>query len=127
MLASLRGIRSCWDETEGALTVDDAEVDRLGDGPLLPVDLLRRDLEEPRGGLRVDIGAGGEGIGETADSAAEVGEDPQLDLRVVGADEHPSRGRDEGPPDSPSFGGSDRDVLQIGIGGGQPPGGGRRL
>ncbi len=44
-------------EAEGALAVDDAEVDRLGDGPHLAGDLIGGHVEEAGSGLGVDVGA----------------------------------------------------------------------
>ena len=57
--------------------------------------------------------------------AGDLGEEPQLDLRIVGGDElHPRRG-DEGAADLAAVLGADRDVLQVRIGRRQPPGRGR--
>jgi hypothetical protein len=75
----------------------------------------------------VDVGARGERLAE-AIIAGEVGEDPQLDLRVVGGQDHlPCVARHERTPDLASELGPDRDVLQVGIGRGQPPGRRARL
>ena len=45
----------------------------------------------------------------------QVRHDAQLDLRIVGGDEHVSRRRDERLANAPSFRRAHRDVLQIGI------------
>ena len=57
----------------------------------------------------------------------DVGEDAQLDLAVVGDQQHvPGRG-DEGAADALAQLGADGDVLQVGIGRGEPAGGRHRL
>jgi hypothetical protein len=50
-----------------------------------------------------------------------VGEDPELDLRVVGRHEAVARRRDERRPDAATLLGADRDVLQVRIGAGERP------
>ena len=55
----------------------------------------------------------------------DMGQQPQLDLAVIGADQLVALGGDEGLADAAAFLGAHRNVLQIGIGGGQPPGRGR--
>ena len=47
---------------------------------------------------------------------------PKLDLAIVGAHQHMAGLGDEGVADLPADLGADRDVLQIGLGRGQPPG-----
>ena len=56
----------------------------------------------------------------------DVGGQAQLDLAVIGREQHMARLGDEGVADLAPFLGADRDVLQIGIGRGQPAGGGDR-
>ena len=55
-------------------------------------------------------------------NVGDMGQQPQLDLRVVRADQHIARFGDEGVADAAAFLGADRDVLQVRIGRGQPPG-----
>ena len=55
-----------------------------------------------------------------------LGQQPQLDLRIVGGDELVSRRRDEGAADLAAFLGADRNVLQVRLGRRQPSGAGRR-
>jgi hypothetical protein len=62
--------------------------------------------------LRIDVG--------------DMGEHAQLDLAVVGRDQLVALLGDEGLADLAAFLGADRDVLQVRVGGGQPPGRGRR-
>ena len=57
----------------------------------------------------------------------QVREHAQLDLRVVGRDQHVARRGDERAPDLAAELGADRDVLQVRIGAAQAPGGGDRL
>ena len=53
--------------------------------------------------------------------AGHVGEDPQLDLRVVGRDQDEVRAAGhERPPDPPAELAPDRDVLEVGIGRREP-------
>ena len=72
------------------------------------------------------VGAGRE-RGAQRRVAGDVGHDAQLDLRVVGGHQRAPRRGDEGAPHAPALLGADRDVLQVGVGGGQPPGGGAGL
>ena len=48
-------------------------------------------------------------------SPRQVRHDAQLDLRVVGRQQHVALGRDERLADAASFGRADRDVLQVRI------------
>ncbi len=72
----------------------------------------------------MDVDPVREGLLQLRD-VAYVGQEPQLDLRVVGADQHMARLGDEGLADLAAFLGADRDVLQVGIGRRQPAGRGR--
>ena len=54
--------------------------------------------------------------------ARQMGEDAQLDLAVVRREQDPALGRDEHLPDALAYGGADRDVLQVRIGGREPSG-----
>ena len=109
-------------EPEGALTIDDAEVHRLGDRAHLARDLVAGQVEEAGGGLGVDVGAAGECVRKTTHAAAQVGEDPELDLGVIRRQQQaPGRGH-EGAANAPALGGPHRDVLHIGVGGGEAAG-----
>ena len=46
----------------------------------------------------------------------DLGEQPQLDLRIVGRDQLVARRRHEGAADLAAFLGADRDVLQVRLG-----------
>ena len=79
-------------------------------------------VEDAGRGLAVDVGAAREGVLEVL-VARHVGQDPQLDLGVVGGEEHPiGIAGDEGAPDPPAELGPDGDVLEIRVGRGQPAG-----
>ena len=74
---------------------------------------------------RVDVLA----VGETFPQHRQIGDmrqQPQLDLRVIRADQHVPRFGDERVADAAAFLRADRDVLQIRIGRRQPPGRGDR-
>ena len=60
-------------------------------------------------------------------SPRQVRHDAQLDLRIVGGQQHVALGRDEGLADAPALGRADRDVLQVRILRRQPAGGGDGL
>ncbi len=72
-------------------------------------------------GAIVDVLAVAEGLDERR-LFGEVREHAQLDLRVVGRDQHVAGFGDEGAPDLAADVGPDRDVLQVGIAAAQPPG-----
>ena len=57
----------------------------------------------------------------------EVGHDAQLDLRVVGRNDAGAGRRDEGRTNASPLGRADRNVLQIGVAGGEPAGDGDGL
>ena len=54
-----------------------------------------------------------------------MGEQPELDLAVIGADQHMPGGGAEGGTDAPAFLVADRNILQIRVDRGQPAGRGR--
>ena len=108
-------------EPERRDAVDDAEIDRLGAAAHLARHALHRHAEHFRGGHGVNVEAVAEGFPQRLD-VGDLGQQPQLDLRIVGGDELVAGRRDEGAADLAAFLGADRDVLQIGLGRGQPPG-----
>ena len=77
--------------------------------------------------VAVDVRAGQERLAQVR-VAGDVGQDPQLDLAVVGRHErHVGGARHDGAPDPAAQRRPDRDVLEVRVGGGEPPGGGHRL
>ena len=108
-------------EPERRDAVDDAEVDRLGAAAHLARHALHRHAEHLRRGHGVDVEAVAEGLLQRLD-VGDLGEQPQLDLRIVGGDELVARRRDEGAADLAAFLGADRDVLQVRLGGREPAG-----
>src|SRR5215208_954465 len=56
-----------------------------------------------------------------------VRQDAELDLRVVGRDQHVPRVGDKGPADLAAEWRANRDVLQVGVAAAQASGGGDRL
>ena len=85
------------------------------------------DPVDARGGDVVDVGPAAEGLDQPG-VLGQVGDDPQLDLVVVGDQEPAALGRDESRTGSrrPSSR-ADRDVVQVGLIGAEPPGAGHRL
>src|SRR5690606_36970964 len=113
-------------QAPGAHAVHQAEVDGLGGPALFAIDLVGVQVEHLGGGGAVDVGAVGEGVQQLF-VAGQMGHDPQFDLRVVGGQDAPALGRDEGFADAPTGLGAHRNVLQTGVGRGQPAGGGGGL
>ena len=113
-------------QAEGGDAVDDAEVDGLGAVAGFLVELGDWNAEDFRCGEGVDVLAGAVGV-EQERVLGEVGHEAELDLRVVGGHEQVAGGRDEGGANLAAEGGADGDVLQIGIGGREPTGGGADL
>ena len=113
-------------EPERGEPVDDSEVDHLGLRPEPGVDVLRRDPEHLRRGGRVHVLAAGEDLLEHL-LAADVREDSQLHLRVVGRDQPVAVLGHEAGPDLAAQLGPDRDVLEVWVGARQPARGGGRL
>ncbi len=113
-------------QPERAHAVDEAEVDDLGVAALFGRDLQRRHTEDFGRGGAVHVLALAEGA-QQAFVLGQVGHDAQLDLRVVGRDDHAARRRDERFADAPPFFRAHRDVLQVRVGRGQPARDGGRL
>src|SRR5262249_3215880 len=111
-------------EPEGGDAVDDAEVDGLGAAANFPRHALDRHAEHFRGRHGVNVETLAEGLLQRLD-AGDLGQEPQLDLGIIGGDELVSVGRDESAPDLAAFLGADRNVLQVGLGGGEAAGGSR--
>ena len=100
-------------EAEVAHSVDDPEVEHLGDVALLTRDVLLLDAEASGRGAAMDIGTGAERI-EQRGILRHVREHTQLDLRVVrGHEHHVRRAGDERVADPASERRADRDVLQV--------------
>ena len=99
-------------EAEGRDPVDDPEVDHLRDRPLAGGQLGRVDAQHLRRRRRVDVLPTLECLPQLR-LAGDVGEDPQLDLRVVGGDKPGAGFRDEGRADLAAELGADRDRLEI--------------
>jgi hypothetical protein len=71
----------------------------------------------------VNVEAFAEGFLQRLD-IGDFGEQPQLDLRIVGGDELVTVDGDEGTADLAALLGADRNVLQVRLGRGEAPGGG---
>src|SRR5271165_973670 len=109
-------------EPEGRESVDDAEVDGLGAAAVLGVNHKRRHAEDLRGGEGVDVVAAAVGFDQQR-VGGEVGEQAELDLRVVGGEEQVAGFGDEGGANLAAQLGADGNVLQVGIDGGEASGG----
>ena len=120
--ASWRLIPARRRQPEVAHPVGEPEVDHLGHRPLVGGDVRGVLAQHPGRGLAVDVGLARERVGEVL-VARHVGEDPELDLAVVGGDERRvRRAGDERVPDPPAERRPDRDVLEVGVRRRQPPG-----
>ena len=108
-------------EPEGADAIDDAEIDRLGAAPDQPRHLRHRHAEHLARRAAVDVLPGGERLAQCG-YVGHMGEQPQFDLGVVGTDQQVAGCGDEGSADASALLRSDRDVLQVGIVGGQASG-----
>ena len=84
------------------------------------------DAEDLGGGRRVDVLAGAEDPLQHS-LVGDVGEDPQLDLAVVGGDAAVARLGDEAAAERAADLGADRDVLQVRVGAREAPGRARGL
>ena len=113
-------------QPESAHAIDQAEVDHLGVAALLGLHLFRRNAEDLGGRGAVDVLAFGKGA-QHRFVARDVRHDAQLDLRIVGRDDHAARRRNKGFADAAAFGGAHGNVLQIRIVRGQAPGDRHRL
>ena len=115
-------MRSCGGEPVGGEPVGEAVVHRLDLGPHLGGDLGGVDAEHPRGGHGVEVAAGAERL-DQAGVLGQVGHDPHLDLAVVGRQQRGvALADDERLADPAALLGADRDVLQVGVGAGEPAG-----
>src|SRR6266700_1205167 len=113
-------------ESERPLPVDRGEVDRLGAGSHVRGDLVLRHVEDHRGRLAMNVPALLEGFDERR-VAREMGQEAQLDLGIVGREEHGAGRSDEGAANGLAARGTHGDVLQVRVGGGEPSRGGPGL
>ena len=113
-------------EPEGGDAVDDPEVDHLRDRALAGRERRWILAEYLRGGRAMDVLAPLERLAQLR-LAGDVGEDAQLDLRVVGREQLRALLGDERRPDLAPETGADRDRLQVRAGGREAAGRGDRL
>ena len=113
-------------QPEGRDTVDDAEIGRLGVAALVVCDLGERHAIYLRGRDAVDVVAAQETLDHIL-VTAQVGDEAQLYLRVVGAHDHVARVGYERAAYLASVVGAHGDILQVGIGRRDAPGGGDGL
>ena len=109
-----------------ALAVDGREVDRLRARPHLRCHRFERHGEDDARRLPVDVAARAERIDERG-IMREMGEQPQLDLRVVRGQHVPAFTRNESPADVLAELATDRDVLEVRIARRKTSGAGHRL
>ena len=102
-------------QAEGTDAVQDAEVGCLGLATLITGDFFQRLVVDARCRDGMDVVVVGKGV-EHRLVVAQIGNQAQFDLRVVGAEEHVAVGGNEGTPDFLAVVGANRDVLQVGIG-----------
>ena len=113
-------------EPEGAEAVDDPVVDHLGLAAHADVELVGREVEDGARGLGVDVLAAQEDVAQDL-LVGDVGQDPQLDLVVVHAQQDVAGLGDEAGADLAAGLGADRDVLEVRVDAAQAPGRGGRL
>ena len=101
--------------------VDDAEIDRLGAAAHLGRHFVQRDAEHLGRGQGVNVDPVAEGLLQLGD-IRDMGQDAQLDLAVIEADQPHARPGDEGLADAAALFGAHGDVLKVRVGGGEPPG-----
>ena len=110
-------------QAEGRDAVHDAEVGRLGHTALLPRDFGNGYAEDFGGGGGMHVLSVAEGLHQVG-VAAQMGHDSQLYLGVIGRyDNSLRRARHEGFSNLLAALRADGDVLQVGVGAGQAPGG----
>ena len=97
--------------------VENREVDRLGAATGVAVDLAEQFLR----GAGVDVGALLERLAQRR-HIGHMRRQPQLDLRIVGREQHMAGFRHEAFADLATDLGADRDVLEVRLGRGQAPG-----
>ena len=110
----------------GGEPVDDPVVDHLRLRAHAGVDLVGGHVEHAHGGRGVHVLAAAEDLLEHI-LAGDLGQQPQLDLRVVGADQQVAGLGDEAGADLAPERRPDRDVLQVRVVRREPAGRGRRL
>ena len=123
LLGFLDGDSDILGQGEGGNAVNDAKIYRFRASPHAGGHLLHRYAEDLGGGEGVDILSGAEAVDHGL-VPGHVGQQAQLDLGVVGVHQHLSGGCGEHLPQLRPQLGADGDVLQIGLGGAEPPGGG---
>ena len=111
---------------KAVLAVDDAEVDCLGPPPYLAGLQQGVDAEHFAGGPGVNVLVLSEGVDQHR-VLRKMGQDPQLDLRIVRGEQLAALVGNEGRSNLGAKLRADGDVLQVGIAAGQPPGSGHRL
>ena len=113
-------------QREGGLAVEQRVVDDLRAAPQLVRVEAGVGAEHLQRRAVVDVLADAERLDQRL-VAGQVRQHPQLDLRVVGRDQHVAGRGDERAADLAADLGADRNVLQVGIGAAQAAGGGHRL
>src|SRR6185503_20355301 len=96
------------------LTVDRGKVDRLGATTHDSGHLLQRNIEDQRRGLAMDVTTGLECLNERR-IFGQVGQQPQLDLRVIRRNQLPTPARYEPATNVASQLAANRNVLKIWI------------
>ena len=100
-------------KTERRHSIDETKIDRLGGTALLGIDLLKPGAEYFGGGGAVHIQAFGKGI-EQIFVGRQMRHDTQLDLRVIERQDFATIIGHESFADTAAFGGSNRNILQVG-------------
>ncbi len=104
-----------------AHAVDNAEVDRLGHPAHIRSYLRRLNTEESGGGGGMNILIAPEGL-KQALVLRQMGQHPQVNLRVIGAQQEGAGRGNESLPDLPAQVAAHRDILQVRVAGGEATG-----
>ena len=113
-------------QAERAEAVEDTEIHRLGHTPHVVVHRCQLHPENLHCGAGMDVLAAMERLDQHR-VLAEMGQQPQFDLRVIHRHQAMAGGGDEGAANLAPQLRADRDVLQVGIAAAQAPGLGDRL
>ncbi len=113
-------------QAERRKPVHDTEVHRLGAAAVFSVNQHRRHAEDLRRGERMDVITAAKSFHQQS-VFRKVRQQAQFNLRIIGGEQYMARLSDNRRANFTAQLGANRNILQVGIDGGKPPGGGPRL